>query len=123
MSHVATLKTVIKDLDVLAQACKALGIPFTRGQQSVKLYEREVQGNFSCKLPDWYYPIVVDTQTGAISYDNYNGSWGKEAELFKLIQEYSLQVAEGQLEEFRLKGWNVERQKQENGDIQLVATQ
>ncbi|MEI8195715.1 MAG: DUF1257 domain-containing protein [Phycisphaerae bacterium] len=123
MSHVATIRTLIRDLDVLASACTALGIPFTRGQQTAKLFTTEVQGDFSFKLPNWTFPVVVNAQTGEMSYDNYNGGWGNIAELHKLTQEFSLQVAEVQLEEFRLKGWNVERIKQANGDIQLVATQ
>ena len=64
----------------------------------------------------------MNTATGDIHFDNYNGSWGKIEELNKLVQEYSLQTAEEQLEEFRLQGWDIQRQKQENGDIQIVAT-
>lgn len=123
MSHVATVKTAIKNLTILVKTCNALGIPFTQGQQSVGLYEREVAGDFSCKLPGWYYPVVVDSQTGEISFDNYKGSWGDEKELHKLIQEYSLEVAEEEASEFVLQGYTIEREKQENGDIQLVISQ
>ena len=74
------------------------------------------------KLKDWKFPVLVNTTTGDMHFDNYNGSWGKIEELNKLVQEYSLQTAEEQLEEFRLQGWDIQRQKQENGDIQIVAT-
>lgn len=123
MSHVATVTTAIKNLSILIKTCQALGIEFTQGQQSVDLYERAVTGDFSCKLPGWHYPIVVNSQTGEISFDNYKGSWGDEKELHKLIQEYSLSVAEEECSEFVLQGFTIERQKQENGDIQLVIQQ
>ena len=66
---------------------------------------------------------MVNAQTGELSYDNYKGSWGNEQELHKLIQEYSVLLVEAQLEEFRLQGWTIERQRQPNGDIQIVAAQ
>ena len=88
----------------------------------MKLYSDTVTGDISVKLKDWKFPVLVNTTTGDMHFDNYNGSWGKIEELNKLVQEYSLQTAEEQLEEFRLQGWDIQRQKQENGDIQIVAT-
>ena len=31
------------------------------------------------KLPDWLYPVVCDTATGSLSYDNYSGNWGRHS--------------------------------------------
>ena len=123
MSHVATVKTAIRNLPVLVVACKALGLTEIKaGQQTVQLYSEKVEGNFSVKLPGWKYPVVVNTTTGQILFDNFEGRWGEIDELNKLTQEYSLTCAEEQLEEFRLQGWDIQLQKQENGDIQIVAT-
>lgn len=117
------MKTSIKDLRILASACAALGLTdITTGSHSVRVFTRDVRGDFSVKLPGWNYPVVVDATTGEVHYDNYNQAWGKDKELHKLLQEYALETSENQLEEFKLQGWNIERQMQDNGDIQIVAT-
>ena len=40
------------------------------------------------KLPGWKFPVVIDSTTGNISYDNYGGSWGKQDEIDGLAQKY-----------------------------------
>lgn len=40
MSHVATVDIQVTDLDVLAHACKRLGLEFVRGQKTYKWYGR-----------------------------------------------------------------------------------
>lgn len=124
MSHVVSIQAQVKNPDALIRACQGKNIPFTRAiGQKVDLYERAVTGDFSMKLPGWQFPLVIDTATGEAHYDNYGGRWGDERILQDFLQEYSLQVAEEQAYELTLQGWTVERQKQENGDIQLVIQQ
>jgi hypothetical protein len=41
------------------------------------------------KLPGWQYPIVIDTVTGDIRYNNFNGHWGDASQLDKLLQAYA----------------------------------
>ena len=113
----------MKNLETLKAACAALGLPFTAGQQTVQLYSNKVAGDMSVKLPGWFYPVVVNSRTGEVSFDNFDGAWGDMNEFNKLSQEYSLQTAEAEAEEFTLQGWTVERQKQDNGDILLVIQQ
>jgi hypothetical protein len=120
MSHTTILKVQMKNLDALKAACTALGLPFKLGQQTIKLFSSNVTGDMTVKLPGWQYPVVINSRTGDVSLDNYNEAWGKMDEFHKLSQEYSLQVAEAEAEEFTLQGWTVERQKQSNGDTQLI---
>ena len=46
-----------------------------------KLYGGNVYEGIGLQLPGWNYPVVINTETGLASYDNFNGSWGKEIEL------------------------------------------
>ena len=123
MSHTTTLRVSMTNLEILKAACTALGLKFTTGPQTVELFSNNVTGDLSVKLPNWVYPVVVNSKTGEVSLDNYNGQWGHMDEFHKLSQEYSLQTAEAEAEEFTLQGWTVERQKQVNGDILLVIQQ
>ena len=123
MSHTTVLSVSITNLETLKSACSALGLKFTMGPQTVELFSGKVTGDMTVKLPGWVYPVVANTKTGEVSLDNYNGAWGNMDEFHKLSQEYSLQTAEAETEEFTLQGWTVERQKQDNGDILLVIQQ
>ena len=123
MSHTTTLRVSMTNLEILKAACTALGLSFTLGTQTVELFSTKVTGDMTIKLPDWVYPVVVNSKTGEVSLDNYNGAWGNMDEFHKLSQEYSLQIAENEAAEFTLQGWTVERQKQANGDVQLVIQQ
>ena len=37
------------------------------------------------QLPGWHYPVVVDTLSGTMQYDNYAGHWGDQQELDSLL--------------------------------------
>jgi len=123
MSHVASVKTQVKDRNLLARVCSALGLPHVPGPQTVDLYERAVAGDFSVKLPGWNYPVVVNTATGEVHFDNYAGRWGDSKQLDKLLQEYAVAVVEEQTYQLTLQGWTVERQTLANGDVQIVLSQ
>lgn len=118
MSHVVTCKVEMKNRDALNAAIDHLGLE-NLGQGKHRLYGRSVDG-VGLKLPDWNYPVVINPETGEAFYDNYGGSWGKQLELDKLVQRYSIEVAEAQAME---SGYNVETVDQENGDVELIMTQ
>lgn len=118
MSHVVTCKVEMKNRDALNAAIDHLGLE-NLGQGNHRLYGRSVDG-VGLKLPDWNYPVVINPETGEAFYDNYGGSWGKQLELDKLVQRYSIEVAEAQAME---SGYNVETVDQENGDVELIMTQ
>lgn len=125
MSHTATVKTEFRNRAVVQRAAEALGLECEVGEGlKYEMYDDSIAtGDVILKLPGWNYPVVIDTKTGDAKYDNYNGAWGDIARLEEFMQEYTLQVAENEAQEFVLQGWNVSRQKQENGDIQLVIEQ
>ena len=91
MSHIVTIATEVRDPDAVAAACRRLGLP-EPVQGTARLFEGQATG-LLVKLPDWLYPVVCETATGVVRYDNYNQNWGKQEHLDKLIQIYSVEKA------------------------------
>ncbi len=71
------------------------------------------------QLPGWRYPVVCDTSTGAVKFDNYGGAWGKQAELNRFLQGYAVEKAKI---EARKKGYRVAETKLEDGSIKVTVT-
>jgi hypothetical protein len=115
MSHIVRIVTRIKDPVALAEACKRLGLQ-TPVQGKATVFSTEVSG-LIVKLPGWAYPTVVDTGTGDISYDNYNGAWGNPRELDRLLQAYAVEKARI---EARRAGHSVTEQNLADGSIKLT---
>lgn len=73
MSHIVTIQTKLREPAAVGAACRRLGLPAPT-QGTAKLYSGEVSG-ILVQLPGWQYPAVVQTETGAVHYDNYEGTW------------------------------------------------
>ena len=71
MSHIVTIKTEVRDAEAVRAACRRLGLE-QPVQGTARLFEGEATG-LLVKLPGWTYPAVVDTATGQVRYDNYEG--------------------------------------------------
>ncbi len=72
MSHIVEVKAQVRDHAAVAVACRRLSLPEpVRG--TAELYSGGFAG-LIVRLPDWAYPVVIDTETGALRYDNYNGA-------------------------------------------------
>ncbi len=84
-------------------------------QRTVKLFTSTETG-LTIELPDWRYPIVVDTAAGSVKYDNYGGRWGEQQELNKLLQAYAVEKARI---EARKKGHTITEQQLADGSIKL----
>ena len=69
------------------------------------------------QLPGWTYPVVFDAATGEARYDNFEGSWGDQAELDRLLQAYA--VAKVRIEA-RRSGHSVTEQPLPDGSLKLV---
>lgn len=41
------------------------------------------------EIPDWCYPAVFDMR-GGVRFDTYEGRWGDEAKLGRLLQAYAV---------------------------------
>jgi len=115
MSHIVTIQTKVRDAVALAAACRRLGLaePLVG---TTKLFAGEATGHI-VQLPGWNYPVVIDTATGEIRYDTFNGAWGDEKDLHKLLQRYA---AEKAALEARRQGHSVLEQQLPDGSIKLT---
>ena len=115
MSHIVEIKTEIRDEAAVNAACSRLHFPkSTRG--TFKLYSSEENG-LGIELPHWKYPVVANTDTGELRYDNYEGRWGSQEFLDQLLQMYAVEKAKI---EARKKGYSVTEQQLDNGSIKLT---
>jgi len=115
MSHVVQVRNIqCKDEQALIQACSHLGLSCKEGTH--QLFGSQKATGLAVNLPGWRYPVVIDTKTGEAKYDNYNGSWGKQDELDKLIQRYAIEAAKN---EGALHGFQSVEHELENGDVRL----
>ena len=119
MSHRVEMKTCIKDAGLAISSARALKLAHQTGRQRLCLYSDTVEVDLTVTLPNWRYPIGIDIKTGTIHFDNYNGHWGNIDQLDDFVQEYNLQLAEQESQDLLLEGWQTERVKQANGDIQI----
>jgi hypothetical protein len=117
MSHIVTIKTQIRDAAALAAACTRLGLPPPE-EGTAQLYASRVTGHV-VRLPGWHYPVVVDTAAGRVNFDNYNGAWGSQSELDKLVQAYAVEKAKL---EARRAGHSVVEQALADGSVKLTVS-
>ena len=115
MSHIVTIATEVRDPDAVAAACRRLGLP-EPALGIATLFEGQASG-LLVRLPSWLYPVVCDTASGSVRYDNYNECWGKQAELDRLLQAYAVEKARL---EARRRGHHVVEQALVDGSIRLT---
>jgi hypothetical protein len=114
MSHIVTLQTRLHDPAAVSAACQRLGLEPPR-QGTAQLFSGDAEG-LVVQLPGWQYPVVIDTASGLARYDNYNGRWGDQQHLDRLVQMYSVEKAKL---EVRKKGYQVTEQALQDGSIKL----
>jgi hypothetical protein len=114
MSHIVTVVTRIHDPVSVAAACRRLGLAEPT-QGTARLYSGEATG-LLVQLPGWMYPIVIDTASGAIQFDNFAGRWGEPRHLDRFVQMYAVERAKL---EARKKGYQVSEQALADGSIKL----
>ena len=117
MSHVVTITTEVRDPLAVAAACRRLGLP-EPVQGTAKLFEGEATG-LLVRLPGWLYPVVADTATGQVRFDNYGGSWGSQDQLNKFLQSYAVEKA--RIEALK-RGHSVAEQALADGSVRLTIT-
>ena len=42
-------------------------------------------------LPGWRYPVVCQTDSGDVKYENYGGRWGDPGQLDRFLQAYAVE--------------------------------
>jgi hypothetical protein len=115
MSHLVTIKTQVRDPAALAAACTRLGLAApTEG--TAELYSGKASG-LLVNLPGWRYPVVVDVQAAQVRYDNFDGAWGSQTELDRLLQAYAIEKARI---EARKAGHSVTEQPLPDGSVKLT---
>ena len=91
MSHIVTIMTEVRDHAAVCAACRRLELPLPI-TGTAQLFSGHVSG-LIVRLPDCTYPVVIDTTTGQVHYDNYNGAWGDEQQLHRFLQAYVVEQA------------------------------
>jgi hypothetical protein len=115
VSHIVTIATQVRDPQAVAAACRRLGLP-EPVHGTARLFEGEATG-LLVKLPGWLYPVVCDTATGSVRFDNYQGRWGDQQQLDRLVQAYSVEKA--RIEAIK-RGHSVSEQLLADGSIKVV---
>ncbi len=115
MSHIVSITTQVKDPVAVRAACRHLGLPEpTHG--TARLYSGQATG-LLLHLPGWQYPAVLDTATGAIHYDIFQGRWGSQDQLDKFLQRYAVEKAR---REALSRGLHFTEQTLQDGSIKLT---
>jgi len=115
MSHIVQIQTEVRDPVAVRSACDRLSLPQpTHG--TFKLFSSQATG-LGVELPEWRYPVVCDTASGQVRYDNYGGRWGKHEQLDRFLQAYAVEKAKV---EARKKGHTVTEQPLTDGSIKLT---
>src|SRR5262249_12468364 len=106
--------TKLHDPGAVAAACQRLNLaPPIQG--TAKLYSGEATG-LLVQLPGWEYPLAIDTITGTLRYDNFEGHWGEQQHLDRFLQIYAVEKAKI---EARKKGYTVTEQALQDGSIKV----
>lgn len=114
MSHIVSIATKVRDANAVAAACRRLGLAEpTEGK--ARLYSGEASG-LIVQLPGWRYPVVIDTTSGTIQFDNFGGHWGEQAQLDKFLQSYAVELVKL---EARKNGFTVSEQPLQDGSIKV----
>lgn len=115
MSHIVQIQTEVRDPIAVRSACDRLSLPQpTEG--TFKLFTTTATG-LGVELPEWRYPVVCETQTGQVRFDNYGGRWGIQVHLDRFLQSYAVEKARL---EARKKGHTITEQSLEDGSIKLT---
>ena len=69
------------------------------------------------QLPGWSYPVVCDTKSGQLKFDNFEGRWGDQKELDRFLQAYAIEKARI---EARKNGHSVTEQQLADGSMKLT---
>ena len=115
MSHIVEIETQVRDPAAVRSACGRLKLPHPI-QGTTKLFTGEVTG-LAVQLRDWRYPVVCNTTSGKLHYDNFNGRWGDQKELDGFLQIYAIEKARL---EARKQGHSMTEQSLADGSVRLT---
>ena len=73
MSHIVTIQTKVHDPVAIAAACQRLSLA-APVQGTAQLFSGEATG-LLVQFPGWQYPAVIDTLSGTVKFDTFEGNW------------------------------------------------
>jgi hypothetical protein len=117
VSHIVSIQTQVRDPAALAAACARLQLP-TPSHRTVQLFSGEATG-LAVELPGWQYPVVCQTETGILRYDDFEGRWGEHSHLDRFLQAYAVEMVKLQA---RRQGQTVTEQPLADGSIRVQIT-
>jgi hypothetical protein len=115
VSHIVIVETQLRDHAAVSAACRRLDLPPPMSG-TAQLFSDQATG-LIISLPGWTYPIVVDTTSGQVFFDNFNGAWGDQTQLDRFVQIYAVETARI---EARKKGHQITEQSLPDGSIRLT---
>jgi hypothetical protein len=115
VSHIVQIQAEVRDPEAVRAACRRLGLDEPE-HGTVRLFGGEATG-LLVRLPGWSYHVAVDTETGQVRYDNYEGQWGEQEHLDRFMQAYAIEKAKI---EARRRGHSVHEQPLADGSVKLV---
>jgi len=115
MSHIVQIQTEVRDPVAVRSACERLKLP-PPTQGTFKLFSSEATG-LGVELSGWRYPVVCDTASGQVRFDNYGGRWGQQSQLDGFLQTYAVEKVKL---EARNRGNSVVEHALEDGSIKLT---
>ena len=118
MSHIVTVAAKATDPAALAAACDRLKLPPPQ-TETVTFFDRSVQTGLAVRPPGFVYPVVCDTVTGDLYHDTYEGRWGDEAFVGRLLQAYAVEAARLQA---KARGHRVAETALPDGSVRLTVT-
>lgn len=77
MSHIVQIQTQVRDPVAVQAACRRLELP-APVQGTHKLFAGQEATGLAVQLSDWRYPVVCDTVSGQLRFDNFAGRWKDE---------------------------------------------
>jgi len=115
VSHIVTIKTEVRDSVAVRAACNRLHLA-EPVQGTAQLFSATVTG-LLVQLPDWRYPVVCQTETGQVQFDNVENRWGDHAHLDRFLQAYAVEKTRL---EARKQGYDVIEQPLADGSIKIT---
>ena len=115
MSHIVRVQTQVRDAAAVSAACRRRELPEPLAGKH-KVFQDKVEG-LAVRLRGWNFPAVCQLETGAVVSDNYQGRWGRQAELDQFVQAYAVEKTRI---EARRRGHSVTEQTLTDGSIKLV---
>ena len=115
MSHIVQIQTEVRSEPAVMAACRRLNLPPAR-RGTFELYG-STQTGLGITLPEWRYVVVANTDTGQLSFDNYENKWGDRIHLDRFLQRYAVEAATIAA---RKQGHSVIESQLDDGSVKLT---